>query len=98
MPTFTCITNVRDCIYLSQHAVDSPDHALRQGLGKLPYEDGNDRPDEEWNWLLAVIENRIPVELIPVNHCVNTWCWFGGRQFDTLYSTYIILTQMAADA
>ena len=98
MPTFTCITDVRECIWVSQHTVDTPECALRQALGKLPYEDGNDRPDEEWSWLLGIIESRLPAELLPVQHCVNTWCWFGGRQFDTLYSTYIVLTQNDNDA
>lgn len=54
MSFYTCIVIHRDQIDLNQAEADSPEIALRECIGSLPYDDGEDLFDEELEWLQKV--------------------------------------------
>jgi hypothetical protein len=92
MPVFTCITYVRESIYLHQHTADGPEPALREGIAKLPYDDGAGPFDEELDWLLRVSGGSEPVEMLPVVSCPGVWLWLGGARHDPQYTIYVVRT------
>ena len=98
MAVFTCITEVRDSIHLTQHAVSGPEAALRARIAALPYDDGAGPFDDELEWLLRVSGGTEPVELLPVGHCPGVWFWRGGARYEPPYTTYVIRTAVGPDA
>ena len=94
MATFTCITEVRDSIHLTQHAIHDPTAALREHIAALPYDDGTGPFDKELEWLQRVSGGLSDVELIAVGHCKNTWHWRDGARYEPQYITYIVKTDV----
>ena len=95
MPHFTCITLIRDSFHLTQHPADRPEDALREHIGKLPYDDGEGPFDDGLDWLLGVAEGRQSIELLPLTDCPGTWMWLDGARYKPPYSTYIVRTAVA---
>ena len=107
MPLFTCIAEVPDtespdlgarAVWVTQHTAESPDRALREAIGKLPYADGDPRGDDELTWLEGLARGNGKLELTSVGWCKNVWAWVDGRQFDSLYSIYVVQTHSGPDA
>lgn len=94
MATFTCITEARDSIHLTQHATHDPTAALREHIAALPYDDGTRPFDEELEWLQGISGGVFDVELIAIGHCKNTWLWRDGAQYNPQYITYIVKTDV----
>jgi hypothetical protein len=94
MPTFTCITENRGSAHLTQHDVPSAEEALRKHVGKLPYDDGDDIPNDEIDWLIAVSDGTRKVVLIPCSKFANVWLWRDGADHEPRYCTYIVKTDV----
>ncbi|WP_152049376.1 hypothetical protein [Tautonia marina] len=98
MAVFTCITEVRESFHLSQHTSATPEAALRDHIAALPYDDGTGPFDDELEWLLRVSGGTEPVEMLPIGHCRVTWLWKGGTLYEPKYITYVVRTDVGADA
>ncbi len=92
--TFTCITNIRDSIHITQHAAASPTDALREHIAALPYDDGTGPFDAELDWLHSVSGGDLEIALIPVTQATNTWLWLDGARYEPQYLTYIVQTDI----
>ncbi len=95
MPHFTCITTIRDCIWLKQTEAADVSAALRQAIAVLPYDDGAGPIDDELDWLLSVAGGEAAVTMDPVGHCRNTWVWLEGLRNEPEYLTYAIQTDVS---
>jgi hypothetical protein len=98
MKVFTCITEVRGSIHLTQHAASRPEDALRQHIAALPFDDGAGPFGEELKWLLRVGSGAQQVQLVPVGHCKNTWLWLDGSRYQPQYLSYIVETDVRESA
>lgn len=94
MATFTCITDVRNSIHLSQHSAEHPAAALRDHIAALPFSDATGPFDDELDWLLAVSGGSQPIALLPVGGCKNSWLWHDGAIHDPQYLTYVVKTDL----
>ena len=92
MATFTCITNIRDSIHITQHDTDSPDAALREHIAALPHDDGSGPFDGELDWLHSFSGGSADLALLPVTGCVNSWLWADGARYEPQYLTYLVQT------
>lgn len=90
--TFTCITEVRNSIRLTQHEAGDPTVALREHIASLPFDDGSGPFDGELEWLQSIAGGRFDVHLLPVGHCKNTWLWLDGARNEPQYLTYLVQT------
>lgn len=97
MAIFTCITEIRDSIHLTQHSVDEPEGALRDHVAALPYDDATGPFDDELDWLLRVSGGSERVELLPVDHCPSVWFWRNGCRHEPQYTTYVIRTEVVPE-
>jgi hypothetical protein len=94
MNTYTCLTEIRESMHLTQHVIDNPEAALRAHIGALPFDDGVGPFDEELEWLQQVSDGSQEIQLSPIGHCRNTWLWLEGARYQPQYLTYIVKTDM----
>jgi hypothetical protein len=94
MDTFTCITEIRESIHLTQHTADNPTAALRKHIAALPFDDAAGPFDDELGWLQRVSDGTEGVDLHPVGHCKNTWLWRNGAASEPQYLTYVVKTDV----
>ena len=94
MPHFTLITSVRDSTELIQVEAENVEDALRQAIGRLPYDDGAGPADEELDWLQDVANGKTRVTMLPVKQCKNTWLWAEGGRYVPPYFTYAVQTEI----
>jgi hypothetical protein len=92
--TYTVITENRDAFRLSQHACETPETALAQHIGQLPFDDGAGPFDEELDWLQAVASGEAQITLLEVSSCRGTWMWLEGARSNPPYSTYLVRTEL----
>ncbi len=94
MATFTCITENRDTIHLTQHVVANQIAALQEHIAALPYDDDAGPFDDELEWLQGIAGGHTETELTSVEHCRNTWMWLDGARYNPQYITYIVKTDI----
>jgi len=92
--TFTCITEVRGSIHLTQHGAADPATALREHIASLPFDDGSGPFGDELDWLQSIAGGEADVDLLPVGHCKNTWLWLDGARYEPQYLTYLVQTDV----
>lgn len=92
MPYFTCITTIRDCIWLKQFETVEVERALREAVAALPHDDGAGPFDDELEWLHSVASGQTVVTMQPLGHCKNTWVWREGLAYEPQYITYVVKT------
>jgi len=91
--TYTVITENRAAFQLSQHTCETPEAALAQHVGQLPFDDGDGPFDDELAWLQAVASGEKQT-LVEVVSCSGTWLWLEGGRREPPYSTYLVRTEL----
>jgi len=90
MPCYTCITENRGHVHLSQHEAASPGQAFRKHIGELPFVEGINPLGDELYWLQTIASHGRAIELQPMAQCKQTWQWLGGAHHTPPYTSYII--------
>jgi uncharacterized glyoxalase superfamily protein PhnB len=95
MPTFTVITLVGDEFHVTQHRYDTPERALVDNIGRLPFDDGSEPLDEELDWLVNVAEGRSKVSLDGFHRRFHgTWLWLEGQEHVPPYRSWVVQTDV----
>jgi hypothetical protein len=90
MPCYTCLTENRGHLHLSQHEAATPEAALRAHIGTLPFIEGINPLGDELYWLQTLTATDSPLELQPVAGCRQAWHWLDGARYSPRYTTHII--------
>ncbi len=91
MPSYTCITHIRNSFHVTQHTANGPEAALRVHIEKLPYDDGTGPFDKELEWLQHIAGGTEQVTMHALGgDCNNTWLWLEGARYDPQYHTYVV--------
>ena len=95
LDTYTCITEIRGSMHVSQHSARSAEDALRIHIGRLPYDDGAGPFEDELAWLQSITSGTEPVKLLPV--APSAWLWSEGARYEPPYTTYVVKTNVVAE-
>jgi hypothetical protein len=90
MPCYTCITENRGHVHLSQHEAAMPENALRAHIAALPFIEGINPLGDELYWLQTLTAADSAIQLQPVANCRESWHWLDGERYAPRYTTYII--------
>jgi hypothetical protein len=95
MRIFTVITSVRSEVHISQHESNSPEEAVCQHVGGLPYDDGAGPEGAELDWLQQVSSGDLKLALLKVASAEAAWMWLDGSQLSPPYVTYVVRTDIS---
>ena len=76
---YTVVSEVNHDMQIRQYAVNSPGAALLEHIGRMPLDPLGDFTDEQIAILHDMARGLVPIELLEVTHCRDTWLWTSNR-------------------